>query len=86
MKLSITNLPSRACCGSKKSKVPPEQPVPRMFTPMYAYPFGTKRSMYGWSGTEPGLYPEYSKSVGCCRPSFGKTAVYLSVTPSGSRM
>ena len=31
--VSIASYPSRLCTGSKLKNEPPEQPVPRMFTP-----------------------------------------------------
>ena len=36
--VSMTSYPSRLCSGSKKSKAPPEQPVPRMLTSTTAKP------------------------------------------------
>ena len=49
---------------------------------MNAYPCGTKRAMYGASGTEPGSYPLYSISVGKRPPSLGSTTVYFRRVPS----
>ena len=36
--VSIASYPSSDCNVSKKSQLPPEQPVPRMFTPTVAKP------------------------------------------------
>src|SRR3954464_9768288 len=80
--VSMTSYPSTLWTGSKVMNAPPEQPVPRTFTPTYAKP----RLLKSWANVVfaglLGSYPEYSTTVGNGPGPPGSDTSAESVVPS----